>query len=719
MMLHRNVGKVVLVAIICVAALYLIMPLDFMFKDEPRTLAFIPHEDPETVEEVFAPDYLDVMSQSLQEVIKNPIASRIYISNMLGNINENLGELGTLIREYGYEENRRLVEEISAQLKQANIELGQIEEATKTTSGKLKVPSASPESTLRMLYDELLESIDKGSGMLDLDEEIVASFLSALAGELMDLTQVTLEIEHAVAFMGDNIRFEGVLTSEKESLAGREVVILANSSRYVTVKTDAYGRYQGMLPVPYWYAPELDLQVLYYPQDEDTGVYLTSLSPVVKVKVSFYEASLEVTVENKAYPGLETMVTGRFDYGQSPPPGERRVEIYFDDVLAAAVTAQEAFAQEIKIDPEADVGKHIVTVSSTAVGRYSPVVASAVLNVTRATPILDLSIPKVAMIPGSVGLKGKLYSEVGSLSEASIKMELGKSRVELMSSRDGTFDTKIKAGMGFGLIGSHDLVIQTLPQEPWHTPLNTTRSIFMVNVVNCGAFVAILLFLGIYLPGRLRRRLGAYPGRTARPAIATAQPEPAPAPAFSEKVPVLTAAEESDEASREPRDRIFHWYRSVVRFLRGVTRAWLGPQQTLREFAQESSRMLGPAAKYFIELTKMVERLLYSQYRPTEKDVENSSQLFHKLEGETKLRVTTQPLRARQVSGEVAGAQFEPSELSFVDGARAFEFGGRASTTSPWRQLSTRLWIVMMLALAYYACILLFVLPLLVASLAS
>jgi hypothetical protein len=707
MMLHRNVGKVVLVAIICVAALYLIMPLDFMFKDEPRTLAFIPHEDPETVEEVFAPDYLDVMSQmtseelkamlaerpllrisqSLEEVIKNPIASRIYISNMLGNINENLGELGTLIREYGYGENRRLVEEISAQLKQANIELGQIEEATKTTSGKLKVPSASPESTLRMLYDELLESIDKGSGMLGLDEEIVASFSSALAGELMDLTQVTLEIEHAVAFVGDNIRFEGVLTSEKESLAGREVVILANSSRYVTVKTDAYGRYQGMLPVPYWYAPELDLQVLYYPQDEDTGVYLTSLSPVVKVKVSFYEASLEVTVENKAYPGLETMVTGRFDYGQSPPPGERRVEIYFDDVLAAAVTAQEAFAQEIKIDPEADVGKHIVTVSSTAVGRYSPVVASAVLNVTRATPILDLSIPKVAMIPGSVGLKGKLYSEVGSLSEASIKMELGKSRVELMSSRDGTFDTKIKAGMGFGLIGSQDLVIQALPQEPWHTPLNTTRSIFMVNVVNCGAFVAILLFLGIYLPGRLRRRLGAYPGRTVRPAIATAQPEPAPA--FSGKVPVLTAAEESDEASREPRDRIFHWYRSVVRFLRGVTRAWLGPQQTLREFAQESSRMLGPAAKYFIELTKMVERLLYSQYRPTEKDVENSSQLFHKLEGETKLRVTTQPLLARQVSGEVAG------------------------------ELSTWLWIVMMLALTYYACILLFVLPLLVVSLAS
>jgi len=250
-------------------------------------------------------------------------------------------------------------------------------------------------------------------------------------------TEVSLEIQPMVAFVGDNIRFEGVLTSENESLAGREVDILVNSSRYVTVKTDAYGRYQGTLHVPYWYIPELDLQALYYPQDKDVDLYFGSLSPVIKLRVLFYETELEIAVEDKAYPGLETTVTGRFDYGRSPLLNERKTEIYFDDVLIAEVVVQEAFTRKIEIGSEVDVGEHIITVSSTSVGRYASVDASVILNVTRVTPILDLSIPRVAMIPGTIGLEGRLYSEVGPLSRALIKMELGKSQVELVSSEDG------------------------------------------------------------------------------------------------------------------------------------------------------------------------------------------------------------------------------------------------------------------------------------------
>ena len=111
----------------------------------------------------------------------------------------------------------------------------------------------------------------------------------------------------------------------------------------------------------------------------------------------------------------------------------------------------------------------------------------------------------------------------------------------------------------------------------------------------------------------------------------------------------------------------------------------------------------------------MVERLLYSQYRPTEKDVENSQQLSCKVEEETGLPVTTQSLLAWQLRGEDTGAQIEPGELSVADGERTYEYGSRASTTSPWKQQSTWLWVLLILAIAYYACLLLFVLPLLVA----
>ncbi|MFC2004719.1 hypothetical protein ACFLUY_00675 [Chloroflexota bacterium] len=550
----------------------------------------------------------------------------------------------------------------------------------------------------------------------DIDLIELMKLIDVLLIQTLKPMDITMEVPPTVAFVGDNIRFEGVLISEGKPLAGREVDILVNSSRYVTVETDAWGHYQGILQVPYQYIPELDLQALYYPQDKDIGLFLASLSPVIKLKVLFYETELEITLEDRAYPGLDTMVTGRFDYGSSPPLNERKAEIYFDDILIAEFVAQEAFAQEIKIDSEADVGKHVITVSSAALGRYTSVVASATLNVTRATPFLDLNIPNVAMIPGSIGLEGKLYSEVGPLSEASIEIGLGKSQVELVSSKDGTFDTKIKVGMDFGVIGLQDLVIQVLPQEPWHAPLTTTSSVLVVNVVNSGAFVAILLFLGIYLPGRLKRKLGAYTRRKVRPETPTAPPELAPV--YSERVTALSVTEESKEITGEPRDRVFYWYRLVARLLQGITNVLLGPQQTLREFAKETSRVLGPAAKYLIELTKMVERLLYSQYRPIEKDVDNSKQLSHRIEEETKLRVTTQPPLPGDLNREVTGAQLDLKEVSVASGARTFDFGGRVSAASPWRRPSTWLWVLLILAVAYYACILLFLLPLLLVSLA-
>jgi len=489
--------------------------------------------------------------------------------------------------------------------------------------------------------EELVQSVEELLQSKDTTvEELVQAVRELLESEdviveeLFKPTDITLKIHPGVVLVGDYVHFWGALTSNKRPLAEREVDILLDSSRYVTVKTDAYGYYHGRLRVPYWYISELDLQALYYPRDRDRGLYLASLSPVRKLDVLFYEAQLGIAVEDKAYPGLEATVTGRFDYGQSPPPKERNVEIYLDDVLIAEGRAQEVFAQRIKIAPEINLGKHTITISAAARGKYSPVVTSAILNVTRANPILDLNTPTVAMIPGDVGLSGKLYSEAGPLSGASIKMGLGKSGVELVSSEDGTFDTKTRVGMGFGLIGWQELAIRVLPQEPWHAPLNTTSRVLMVNIVNCSVFSAVLVFLGIYLPGRLRRRLGAYPRRAVRPTLV--MPPSEPAPAYSQRVTALTSIKESDETSMEPRNRIFHWYRLIVKLIHGITKALLKPQQTLREFATESSRVLGPAAQYFIELTRMVERLLYSQYRPTEDDAGKSKQLSNTIEEELK-----------------------------------------------------------------------------------
>ncbi len=650
-----------------------------LLKYYSGALDFVLGKDPAEVEARLEKMPFANIPQSLEEPAGDFATSGISISHLVVAVDKDMNNLRVLIKQYSLEEAIKLATESFIMLSQANSELERIEQATETTGEELKVFSAPAESDLKRSYDEVLDRIDRIRKMLALDRDLLIDILPGsekivelletditleqLLEELVKLdiipvelletditleqlleelvkqdiipvelleTGITLEIQPTTAFVGDSMHFEGVLTSNNEPLAEREIDILLNSSLYSTVQTDAYGNYQGSLQVPYWYVPELDLQALYYPRGDDIGLYLASLSPVLKLEVLYYEAELEVTVENQAYPGLETMVTGIFDYGQSPPPNDRKVEIYLDDVLITEVRTQEVFAQRITIPPETDMGKHIVTVSSAAVGRYSPVVASAILNITLVTPILDINIPKVALMPGSVVLEGKLHSEVGPLSGALIKMRLGESRVELVSSEDGSFEAKIRVGMGFSLIGSQDLVIQAFPQEPWHASLDTARTVLIVNIMMSGILLAIIISLGIFLPGRLRRR-GTYPMRRMRPTTVPAPPEPVPVYSITLADTVLTGG-----SKEEPRNKIFFWYRLVVRLIQGITKTILRPQQTLREFANESSGTLGPAAKLFVELTRRVEKLLYSKYMPSEEDVGRSQQLSHTIEEELK-----------------------------------------------------------------------------------
>ncbi len=583
------------------------------------------------------------------------VASSVGLSHLVVAIDENLSEFGSLMAQSRLDEAVELADLTFVDLGKANRELERVRQAAITAGRELEVFSIEPGSELRRSYDELAETIASIGDMLALYQELLE--LTGLnlnleqllksagidAEKLPDSTAITMEIEPVVAFVGDTIRAEGELSSRGRPLAQREVDILLNSSEYATIETDRYGHYEGVIQVPFRYVPSMDvpsmeLKALYYPRETDRGVYLASLSPVTKLDVLFYEAELELGVDDEAFPGLETRLTGMFDYGQSPPPSERKAEIYLDDILITRVSLGEEFTRGIGIGPETRTGEHVITVSAVETGRYSRVVSNAILNVTKLTPILDLNLPNLALIPGKVRLEGRIESSLGPFREALIKVYLGGSEAEFLSSEDGSFDSEVGVGMGFGLAGLQDLTVRVLPREPWYDTLSITSSLLVVNWVNSGLFAAILLFLGIYLPERLKRRLGVSTRR--RPRVGTPALHPESAPVYTEGRIAITAAG-GNKISSGPRDGIFYWYRRAVNLLGRITSALLGPQQTLREFARENGRVLGAAASYFTELTAMVERQLYSKHSPTEADVETSRQLSVKMEKETKQAAVT------------------------------------------------------------------------------
>jgi hypothetical protein len=617
-------------------------------------LAATPHENPETATPVFSAialfryysysldsillkDAVEAeaklaklpwanVPQSLETATEDFGTSGINLAQLVVEIDGHLSQLKVLREESRVDEAAQLAIGISANLTEARSELGKIEESVTTAGSVFNVPSSPEGSDLKISYQEVWDRINRIREMLNLSGEVLVNELQGMkptGGELPERTEITLSVEPMTALVGDNVSFEGTLTSGQEPLGERDVDILLNSSAYVTVQTDASGRYQGVLQLPYWYRSELDVQALYYPRRGDIGLYYACLSPVVKVKVLFYPATLQIKPEAKAYPGRETSVSIRYDYGDAPVPEARQVEIYFDDRIVTRTTAPVEFVQGIQIDPDTSVGKHTLTVSSAAAGRYAPAVGSIALEVTKAATVLDMHLPRVTLMPGVLNLKGKIYSELGPLSDAQVKLAIGKSQVELTTQKAGDFETKIRLGMSLGLVGSQDLAIQILPSEPWHEPLVITKPLLVVNVVNCAGVLVILIVLGVYLPSRLTKRLGVYAPRKAPPPTPPELPQPLPVVSRD----ITDGIPEGGQESGDPRRQVVYWYHFVTGLLARMAKAVLKPQQTLREFSQECSRILGPAANYFMALTKILERIIYSDYQPTAEDAEQSKQL--------------------------------------------------------------------------------------------
>jgi hypothetical protein len=511
----------------------------------------------------------------------------------------------------------------SPELIPANSEVLKAAELVLANSEVLKSPE------LTTANSEVLKSAE----LILANNEVLKSAELILANvALLKQTELALGIQPVSVYVGEDIQFEGRLASEGKPLAGRELNVTLDGSPFIKAITDADGRYSGKLQVPYWYIPQIKIQALYYPKGDDVGTYIAAVSPEIAVELLFYQAALVLELDSKAFPGLETTVAGRFDYGQNPPPAQRDVEIYLDDNFTAGLKALTSFSQKIEISPDIDLGKHGVTVSAAAFGRYAPVIAGGVLDVTRASPILELEIPKIAMIPGSFTARGKVHSEAGPLAGAVVGINLGKAQARAITGEGGQFDVDLTTAWDLSLIGSQDLLIKIIPQEPWISPLSEVRSMIVLNIINIGAALLLLALLGFYLPGRLKKRRGSSTGTKTRRAAPEGVPQPAPIYA-REVTAAAVSAEVSavDEgAGRVPGEAhaaILYFYRLAARLVLKISKAIFKPQQTLRQFAAEHGGVLGPASKYFMELNYMVERLLYSPHQPSEDDMVNSQQL--------------------------------------------------------------------------------------------
>jgi hypothetical protein len=166
--------------------------------------------------------------------------------------------------------------------------------------------------------------------------------------------------------------------------------------------------------------------------------------------------------------------------------------------------------------------------------------------------------------------------------------------------------------------------VEVIPREPWNSPLLFSKKILVINGINCGIFLTLLIFLGIIVPKKFRVSIPALGRRREeiKPESAITNAHLAVTPVYSETKVSTRTLDGGNEI--EPRARIFSWYVLLIQLVQRVTRLVLKPHQTLREFVNGTRKTLGPVTDYLLEFTRLIERLLYSREQASDKDVYSS-----------------------------------------------------------------------------------------------
>jgi hypothetical protein len=550
-------------------------------------------------------------------------------------IERELDELRVLVQQSRILEANPVANQIIADLSAGYKAMQLGENSILTMGNAFSVDVEEPNSPLRLAYTEVIRKIDSINALFDLYHDILNNLLVGFT--VIDLksrltTELSLIVEPIEVFVGDYVRVKGTLTADGQPLVNRKVEIMLNGVIVATGTTDGNGYYEASFQVPYEYSMSMDLQSLYYPREQDTTTYLASLSPKVVLNVNFYEMLLSLDIDEKGYPGYETIFKAKWTYQPMAPTIERNFEVRIDDVVVAQLSTAEEFIQKIDLPPDLQLGLHSLTVISFAEGRYASGIASGVINVSKVGTGLTINLPKIMLVPRQFDVNGSVISELGPLQMALVKVKHASDTQEFHSTNDGSFQGTLKTRYTFGLMGSESWTVEVIPQEPWNSPLLTSQKILVINGINCGIFLALLIALGIIVPKKFRIRNFplAWQRKKIQPEDAITGTNLAVVPVYSENVTsTQTIGIGNDE---EPRARIFSWYVLLIQLVQRVTRIVLKPHQTLREFVNGTRKTLGPATNYLLEFTSLVERLLYSREQASDKDVNTSEQLTRQVQ---------------------------------------------------------------------------------------
>ena len=542
--------------------------------------------------------------------------------NVLSDLQSTLNNASSLLDQYRLDEAGQALDHAGVQVAQAQILLGDLQDATSVLSQSFGVLATPAASKVRQAYDELQRMLQELNDLINRYHTLLTEAnerAQEIKSEKLASTTLSLALNTTKCFVGGYVSASGVLSSKGQGLQNRAVEVLLDGSQVATANTQADGSYNVTIKIPYKYVNSVSVSALYTPAGNDQGVYLPSSSPTVKLQVLFYHTALNVSVSSVAYPGLSLSIKGNVTSEAGVPLDGRQVRVLLDGAVMARVMTNQSgvFSAKFTINSGAKLGAHTLTISVDSSGLYAGASVQRTLTINKMASFVKVNVPSFVVLPSKLHVSGAVRSASGPLKGATVLIELANISANVTTLSDGSFNLTLDMPSSV-LAGYQDLSVRAQPSEPWQATAQTKASVFVLNSVSIGLALATSLSVVFVTYTRFIKSKGKkVQGTVQASAVST----------LLERGVGVVVSSNPELKLEGSKGAVLKAYIEALGRVELATGDSLMPSMTLREFMQQTGARIGKAADPFYKLTMLAERSLYSSHEPETGDLETAKDL--------------------------------------------------------------------------------------------
>jgi hypothetical protein len=338
--------------------------------------------------------------------------------------------------------------------------------------------------------ETLLENLNERivSGMRQV-EEIVLARLEGLYE-----TRIRAIVDDFNPWVGSTITVSGSLTTTEDLvLSDKRIEIMFGGFTTYAV-SNSEGRFEVILEVPVKYVEYQELRIIYWPDNEDQGLY-SPATVSFGIRPRFMSPNLSISFPDYLLPGIQYRVDGTVLYDE-PIKNSKLVLSIFNQELVTSSEETGDFSFFINVPENAPEGAEKMKVTVNPNGVYGPGETIAELIVKKLPITIELDSAPLRISGQNIKVSGTVSYMTQPLFRSIIKLHCGQKSFTTLTKQDGKFDATIPLTI-ISPSQRQFYTVSVTPREPWMSSGTVKGSFLMINSLTMISLSTLLLVIVI------------------------------------------------------------------------------------------------------------------------------------------------------------------------------------------------------------------------------